>query len=106
MEIKKCKETIKVIYNGVGVFVKIDYMNEKISLREPNGNAGVFKDKQWVFAGRGLEYIKGWNEILDAMKVAIAEGERRLKEYDEIINREILEVIGDFSSLDKPKKKK
>jgi len=41
-------------YNGIGVAVEIDFIKKKVSIVEKDGQA-----KQWLFAGRELEYMDG-----------------------------------------------
>lgn len=74
---KKIKETICFTKNGIDVYVKIDYVNNQIDLVEkvPHTN-NKFKMKNWNFVNRGVEYIGGWINILDAMKYAMEEAKK------------------------------
>lgn len=74
------KELYSHTTNYITVYVEIDYANNKISLMEPAGN-GTYREKKWLFAGRGKEYMKGWRNILEAMTAAINDAERRLSLY-------------------------
>jgi hypothetical protein len=67
---------------GICVKVSIDYDKEKISLLGPNGGP-----KQWVFAGRELEYMQGWQNILDAMKFAISAAEADLRKHVDVVEK-------------------
>lgn len=68
----------------VHVCVHINFAKGTISLIDMNTeNPTSVKPKQWVFANRELEYVAGWNDILDAMKSAIADAEKRIVEYNE-----------------------
>ena len=61
---------------GISVRVRIDYDKGKISLLESNDGP-----KRWVFADRELEYMQGWQNILDAMKFAIEEATKKLQKH-------------------------
>lgn len=75
-EITKRLEIEEYNYAGVKVLVRIDYDAEEISLLE--GKESV---KKWTFAGRGLEYMQGWRNILAAMEHAIGKAEEKLKKH-------------------------
>jgi hypothetical protein len=66
-------------YCDVRVTVKIDYNDSTISLVERELDNYI--NKKWVFVGRGLEYMNGWQTILDAMKYAIEEATKELEQY-------------------------
>lgn len=89
----KIKETFFIEHNHVKVYVRIDYVNNIISLVEPYGNQGDFKQKNWIFADRGDGFMQGWRNILEAIKVAIDEAERRMKAYKEEVIDERVEMI-------------
>lgn len=61
---------------GVGVTIKIDYILGRISMLNNEG-----RPKEWVFAERQIEYMQGWQNILDAMKYAITEAEKKLAKH-------------------------
>ena len=79
----KIKETISIETNHVTVYVRIDYVRNNISLVEPFGNQGKFTKKNWVFADREDNFMQGWRNILEAIKVATIEAEKRMGEYRE-----------------------
>lgn len=60
---------------GITIRVKINYDNGHIALVDDKN-----WDKKWRFNSRGLEYMKGWQNILDAMKYAVAEATKLLEE--------------------------
>ena len=60
-------ELVTYYHKGVGVTVEINYDAGTISILE-KGQA-----KKWIFAGRQIEYMNGWLDILEAMKLAIEE---------------------------------
>lgn len=73
----KIKETVEFNFNDIKVFVKIDYLNNRIDIVEPkNYDQTNFTLKHWVFAGRGVEYMNGWLNILEAMKLSIREAKK------------------------------
>ena len=63
--------------NGVAVTVEIDFIKKEISLVETGGT-----NKRWLFAKRGVEYMQGWRNILNAMEYAIDEAEKKYPEID------------------------
>lgn len=73
---QKHLEVETYVHLGIAVQVEIDYDNGKISLMQ-----GRKQVKNWVFAQRGLEYMDGWRNILDAMKYAIGEAEKKLAKH-------------------------
>ena len=105
---------IKTIeHNGINVTVKINYDKREISIIERNGYGSInnaWKDKHYVFAGRGLEYMNGWKDILDSVKFAIDEASKELslyiKEKDKENENEISEVFNIVSDMIKGKTKK
>lgn len=78
---KRIHEVIEFEHKGVKVLVKINHLKGEVSLVQNNGrNFNDVKDKNWIFVGRKLEYMAGWQEILDAMKYAIREATKILEE--------------------------
>lgn len=75
----------KTIYHlGIGIHMQIDYVAGTISMMEQTGGA-----KKWIFAGRGVEYMAGWQNILDAMKHAVDVCERDLRKQQEEEKKEL-----------------
>lgn len=68
-------------YCGISVTVSIDYDRSVISLMERNTSPRGWDVKKWVFAERGLDFMNGWQTILDAMKYAVEESAKELKGY-------------------------
>lgn len=75
-KIEKHLEVRTYHHNGIGVRVRVDYDKETIDLLDNAGTA-----KRWVFAGRTLEYMAGWRNILTAMEHAIGLAEADLKKH-------------------------
>jgi len=74
----KIKETYEFIHNGISVFVRIDYFNNQISILEcTNKLRAEFRKKELVFIGRGVEYMNGWLNILEAHKEAIKDAKKK-----------------------------
>lgn len=71
--VRKHVEVETYVSHGISVMVEIDYDAGNISLLQGRGKA-----KNWVFAGRGPEYMDGWRNILHAMEYAIGEAEKKL----------------------------
>ena len=59
-------------HKGIAVTVEINYDAGTISLLEKG------QPKKWIFAGREVDYMPGWLNILEAMKYAIQEAETKL----------------------------
>ncbi len=60
------------------IAIKIDYYRETISIvdgKSPN------QGKRFLFKDRTLDYMQGWQQILDTMKHAIAHAENKLREH-------------------------
>ncbi len=66
-----------VEHKGIAVVVKIDYKAKTISLVESEG----YGAKKWVFATREIEYMQGWQNVLDAMKYAVKEATKDLQAH-------------------------
>lgn len=83
---KRLTEMNEYEHKGIKIVVYIDHNLGKISLMEKdtirsNELITFFKKKEWNFSTRGLEYMKGWQDILDAMKYAVGEA-TKLLEHD------------------------
>ena len=94
---------------GIGVTVKIDYDGGQISLVEAEKGSMPIKysGKQWVFTNRGLEYVGGWLDILEAMKNAIKEAEISLKLHtDYVADQKAKLILGAEKAIRKASKKK
>jgi hypothetical protein len=66
--ISKFKETFVFSKNNINVFVRIDYVNNKISLVEPeSGNSGGTILKKWLFAGKN--YVEKTNELMNEIEL-------------------------------------
>ena len=97
----KFKETYQFSYKNIGIYVKIDYRNNKISLVEPfNIGEGKFQGKMWLFKDRGVEYMQGWVNILEAMQEAIKDAKKKYESQLE----ESSKFDDDLSKLLKRKK--
>ena len=74
-------------YFDIKIMVEINYELKLISLVESgmnldeSRNGPVMKPKSYVFVGRGLEYMNGWLNVLDAMKYAIEQAKEELETY-------------------------
>lgn len=84
---------IKTIeHKGIRVMMKIDYDKGELSFME--SNYGNWQNKNWVFANRGLEYMQGWLDILDAMKFAVGEGKKELEKDKNEKGKVMVDEIG------------
>lgn len=83
-------ETFDHVYSGVlgpvTISVSIDYKFGRIALVDTlkfqKDNPWV-PAKQWVFANREIEFMQGWQDILDAMKSAISVATLKLQNHQE-----------------------
>ena len=93
MKKNKIVDIVEIIHNGIKVLVKIDYIENKISLVEEY--KGVYTNKKWVFAERGVEFMSSWIDILETQEVAIEEAkgmyQKELARTSEIKEKVILE---------------
>ncbi len=95
-KIQQISETYTYTYQGqtqqIYLDVHISYKEGTISLiKTPNND--MINPKQFMFSGRGLAYMKGWQDILDGMKEAIADATKRLEKYKEETTGEIADGI-------------
>lgn len=92
---------IKTIeHKGIKIRVKINYDSGEVSLLDQYNEI-----KKWTFAKRGLEYMKGWLDILEAMTMAIKEG-KKLLEADLAEKSKFSEEVVEKLVFGYPKKKK
>jgi len=126
--IKKHIEIKTYVACDIEVMVEIDYDNKCISLVEKAVKDSRYRDpleqgmprfsnKSWVFVKRGLEFMQGWDDILEAMRYAIKEASKELQSYLEAVEKskldqacDILDLATDMiknkKSINKPKSKK
>ncbi len=104
--ITKHIEVVTYTYGDIGVHVRIDYDNGTISLveKEYGAQPARYKRKDWVFAERQIEYMQSWQNILSAMKSAIDEATKALKEHGDLLESEMAKILK--VSYGKEKKKK
>lgn len=65
--------------DGTTIYVKIDFVNNRVSLVDKNGSNTNFK-----FAERGSEYMNGWLNILGAMRYAVRQARDELEAWQAI----------------------
>lgn len=66
----------------VNIPVHINYAVGTVTLIDANpANPGSYQGKQYQFKNRGLEYMAGWIDILDAMKSAVNDAADKLQTY-------------------------
>lgn len=83
-------------HKGVSVPVRINFKTRTISLVELHPTEENTKVKKWVFAGRELEYMQGWKDILEAMTVAIDSAGAELEEYQQQKERAAIELMDEI----------
>lgn len=80
-------------HKGIKVTVMIDYDKGEASLVEQH----QYKEKRWVFANRGLEYMRSWGDILEAMQNAVDYCKKELEHklaVDSAFTDRMVEIIG------------
>ena len=85
--IKKHLELKTYTFNGVEVLVKINYDKGLISLCEKVPHPTKCDETTFIDK-RGLEYMSGWKEVLNAMIYAINTAENELKIYKAEVQKE------------------
>jgi len=76
------QEIRTIEHKGVKVSFKIDYDEGTATLVEKYQDK--WQAKQYLFKGRGAEYMNSWQCILEAMQVAVEECRGRLEVDAEI----------------------
>lgn len=77
----------KYNYDGVVVFVKIDFENNKVALVERDGQSG-YSNKRYLFAGRELSYLNGWINVLSCMADAVRRARGDLEKYQKNLKKQ------------------
>lgn len=73
--VEKGVEIYRFTHKEIGVNVKIDYKENKISILDHLGDANNFK--RFVFADRGVQFMQGWLNILEAIQEAVKDAKKR-----------------------------
>jgi len=71
------QEITTIEFKGIKVTYKIDYDLGQVSLVEKNNTS--WPTKQWIFKPREIEYLNGWQNILEAMQTAVAQAKKKLE---------------------------
>ena len=88
----KIKETYTFIHKEIIIFVRIDYLNNKVDLLDlVNSQTCKFSAKKWVFSQRGIEFMDNWIIILEAMQEAIKDAKKKLGKYQDGIRNKSFE---------------
>jgi hypothetical protein len=76
----KLQEIKTIEHKGISVAIKVDYQRGTASLVKTQFSYPIgYPNKLWCFADRGLEYMNDWQNILEAMQVAVAECKKLLE---------------------------
>lgn len=109
LKTKKGVEIYTFTHKKIDITVKIDYKLNEITLLE-NIYQGA---KKYIFAHRGVEYMQGWLNVLEAMQEAIKDAKKRYEA--ELAEQSAFKdsFIGELSGVpifkikvDKPKKQR
>ena len=87
-------------YQDIKVSVEIDYDKKVISIVESTPISKNWQTKNYVFPGRGLEYMQGWRNVLEAIKYAIDEAEKELSTYIKEKQKEKEDLVTDVLMRD------
>lgn len=84
-------------HKKITVIMEIDLIKKTasmVSYLDQYGNQKKTYDfKKWVFAERDQKYMAGWLLILDAMKYAVTETDKILKEAEERDHQKFMAVV-------------
>jgi hypothetical protein len=82
MKIIKEKETFSYTSDkNIIVFVRINYSANTFAIVKPSDKES-YKINNLSFNNRGVEYMQGWQDILEAHIEAIREAKRMYEEWD------------------------
>jgi hypothetical protein len=86
------QEITTIEFKGIYVTYKIDYDLGQVSLIEKIDSC--WKPKKWIFERREreVEYLNSWQNILEAMQIAIAQAKKKL-EADKRAKAEVREDL-------------
>lgn len=94
-----------ITHNNIGITVKINYDKQEISIVERKQKSGLsvhtWQDKHFIFSGRSIGYVKGWGNILDAIKNAMETAHKELKEFVDKKEKENLKRLKELQLVEK-----
>lgn len=82
------KERVYVVSNWIGVDILIDYVKMQVSIIDRQ-----WEKKNYMFCERWLSYQQGWNNIIEAIQMAMEYGFTKLRLRQEEIDNEKLEQL-------------
>lgn len=101
LNITKHKEVKTYSHKGVNVCVEIDYDLGTISLLD----TATKQPKKWLFTGREVNFMPGWLNILEAMKLAIEQAEGDLLKHQALkkkaLDRKEIELHRAIADMEK-----
>lgn len=84
-------------FKKVTVIMEIDLIKKTasmVSYLDQYGNQKkTYEFKKWTFADREQKYMAGWLLILDAMKFAVTEADKILKEAEDRDQKKFMEAV-------------
>lgn len=78
----------KGLLGPVVILLRIDYAKAEISILEPKDRNANNQIKSFTFGNRGLEYMKGWQDILDGISAGFHHAADKLSAYQELKRKE------------------
>lgn len=81
--------------DGTTLHMKIDFEHNDVSFVEPEFDkvGNTYRVKKWLFAGRGVEYMAGWYNILGAMQFCILDAKKELEAYQKQKKQKLIDIM-------------
>lgn len=79
--------------NGIKVTIKVDYDAGTVSLVERATSDIGYTPKKYLFANRGVEYMQGWLNVLEAQAEAIKVAKKDLEDEQKRKNDFVTDVL-------------
>lgn len=90
---KNLLEVREYKFEGVTLWVRLDRRAKTLSFVEWNKDFDDYKEKDWIFANRGLEYMNGWLNILEAMKYVINDCKKVMESWDDEETEDLIKLL-------------
>lgn len=82
-----------VMSDGTTFKIKLDRRTMSASFVEWNEGKQDYIAKQWLFAGRGAEYMNGWTNIFRGMEYVSQEAKKVLEGWSEQKKSEFIDML-------------
>lgn len=88
---KKISEVKEYIYKNITVTLSINYAKNEVSVLENNSD----KARHFIFQNRGVEYMQGWINVLEAVNYAVKEAKKDLEDYKTKETQKIEDLVNE-----------